>query len=173
MDLTQLSFETIVVLFTVLLAEGANGWSDAPVGTAAAAASGALTSRQALIVTALGNFIGLLVALVVGAAVAKTIGTGIVRPDIITIPAIGVAMVTTIAWSLIALRLGLPISKTHSLLAALAGVGWALGGINALLPASGHWGNSGWLAVLKGVMIALLAGSSLAWLLAKVLLSFK
>lgn len=170
MDWTYLTWDVLCVLVIVLAAEAANGWSDAPVGTSSAVASGALTSRQALLVTCIGNFVGLLAALVVGAAVAKTIGTGIVRPDIITIPSIGVAMSATIVWSLVALWLGFPISKTHSLLAALAGVGWALGGFQALMPESGNWSESGWLSVLKGMTVALLLGSSLAWFMASFIL---
>ena len=171
--LSSLTPGIVIVLILVLIAEAANGWSDAPVGTSSAVASGALKSRQALILTAFGNLAGLLVALFIGSKVAKTIGTGIVQPEFITIAAIGVAMVTSILWSFSALWLGVPISKTHSLLAALAGIGWAAGGLEALMPASGNWADSGWIAVFKGVFIALLLAGALSWILTKVLIRFK
>lgn len=173
MDLTQLSFGGFFVLFAVLLAELTNGMSDAPIGTSAAVASKALTGRQALAITAIGNFIGLMIALLLGAAVAKTIGTGIVRPEIITVGAIGVAMATTVVWALGATWLGLPISKTHSLLATLAGIGYALGGFDALLPVSGHLADSGWLLVFKGMLIAILVGSAFSWFVTKIIIRTK
>lgn len=171
MDLSVLTFGTVFVLFLVLLAEGSNGWSDAPVSTSSAVASGVLTGRQALWTTALGNFLGLIAALIFGAAVAKTIGTGIVQADVISTRSIGIAMVSTILWALAALWLGLPISKTHSLLAALAGIGYAHGGFEALLPESGRWQDSGWLAVGKGIFLALVCGSAISWFLTTVVIT--
>jgi len=53
MDFTQLSIGVVLVLISVLAAEAANGWTDAPAGTSAAVASGLLTSRQALWRTAI------------------------------------------------------------------------------------------------------------------------
>ena len=172
MDLSLLSVGTVVVLLLVLIAECSNGWSDAPASTSAAVASGVLTNKQALRITSAGNFLGLLAALVIGAAVAKTIGTGIVRSDLISIRSIGIAMVATIVWAGVALRLGLPISKTHSLLAALAGIGYAQGGLAALLPASGHWQDSGWVVVGIGVFLAIVCGSALAWFMTSVVIEF-
>lgn len=167
MDWSNLSISTGIVLILILLAEAANGWTDAPAGTSAAVASGALKSRTALFVTAIFNFLGLIAACYFGAAVAKTIGTGIVQPDLITIGSIGVAMITTILWSILAAWLGLPISKTHSLLAALAGIGFAVGGFDALLPASHNLADSGWVAVGKGVFSSLFIGSAVAWFLTR------
>lgn len=167
MDWSLLTPEVLVVLFVVLAAEASNGLSDAPVGTSAAVASGALTSRQALLVTAVGNFLGLILALILGAAVAKTIGTGIVQPSMITISSIGVAMFVSFSWAMLAVRLGLPVSKTHSLLAALAGIGFAQGGFEALMPASGNWADSGWVAVGKGIFFAIICGSAVSWFFAR------
>jgi PiT family inorganic phosphate transporter len=169
---SMLSFTAFVVLISILLAEATNGASDSPVGTSAAVASGVLTKRQALLMTAFGNFFGLIAAIILGAKVAETIGTGIVRADLITIESIGIAMVTSIAWASIAVWLGWPISKTHSLLASLAGIGFAYGGIEALLPVSGDWLKSGWIPAAEGVLLALVCGSAASFFLASVLLKF-
>lgn len=168
-DWTHLSLITGIVLVIVLVAEAANGWTDAPCGTSAAVASGVLKSRTALWLTAICNFIGLIAAAVFGAAVAKTIGTGIVRPEMISVASIGIAMFTTVAWSVFAAKFALPISKTHSVIAALAGIGFAQGGIDALLPASGHLVDSGWLAVGKGVVYAVAFGFFASWLLSTII----
>ncbi len=170
LDWSHLSVLAGFVMLSVLLAEAANGWTDAPCATSAAVATGVLSSRRALFVTVAGNFAGLMLSLVVGAAVAHTIGTGIVRPDLITVESIGIAMVTVFAWSCVSAWLGLPISKTHSLLAALAGIGFALGGFSALLPASGDWHDSGWVKVGIGAFSALVCGSALSWMLARAII---
>jgi|GEM_PF-6792563 PiT family inorganic phosphate transporter len=168
MDWSMISVNAAWVLVAVLAAEASNGWTDAPCSTSAAVATGVLSSKRALWVTSVGNFLGLLLALWVGAKVATTIGTGIVRPDIISINSIGIAMLTIIAWAAIAAWLGLPVSKTHSLLAALAGIGYAQGGLDALLPASGNWRDSGWVQAGIGVFLAIICGSALSWFLCRV-----
>lgn len=173
MDWSHVPVSTLLVLLSVLVAEFSNGWTDAPTGTSAAVASGVLTSRQALWITAAGNFVGLMAALVFGSAVAHTIGKGIVRADLISIPSIGLAMVTTIAWAGTVAWLGLPVSKTHSLLAALAGIGYAQGGLAALLPASGNWHDSGWVAAGSGVLIAIFGGSAMSWFITSVIATSK
>lgn len=173
MDPSHITFYVTLVLAIVLAAEFSNGWTDAPCGTSAAVASGVLTSRQALWITVVGNFVGLLFALVFGAAVAHTIGKGIVRPELISVASIGIAMLATIAWASIAVWLGLLVSKTHSLLAALAGIGYAQGGFAALLPASGSWHDSGWIAAGMGVFFAIFCGSAIAWFLTKLVVGLK
>jgi PiT family inorganic phosphate transporter len=173
MDPSHITFYIVVVLAAVLAAEFSNGWTDAPCGTSAAVASGVLKPRQALWITVIGNFVGLIAALFLGAAVAHTIGKGIVQPELISVVSIGAAMLTTIAWAAIAVWLGLPVSKTHSLLAALAGIGYAQGGFAALLPASGHIQDSGWIAVLLGVFFAIMCGSAISWFLTKLVVGLK
>lgn len=173
MDPTHLPFYVVAVLATVLAAEFSNGWTDAPTGTSAAVASGVLKRDHALWITVIGNFVGLVLALIFGAAVAHTIGKGIVQPELISVLSIGVAMLASIAWASVAVWLGLPVSKTHSLLAALAGIGYAQGGFTALMPASGHWQDSGWVAVALGVFFAILCGSAISWFLTKLVVGLK
>lgn len=108
-----------------------------------------------------------------GAAVAHTIGKGIVQPDAISVDSITVAMFATIAWAGFAAWIGLPVSKSHSLLAALAGIGYAQGGFAALLPASGNWHDSGWVSAKLGVVIAIIGGSAVSWFLTKLVVAFK
>lgn len=173
MNPTHITFYLVVVLAAVLAAEFSNGWTDAPCGTSAAVASGVLKPKQALWITVIGNFVGLIAALILGAAVAHTIGKGIVQPELISVLSIGAAMLTTILWAAIAVWLGLPVSKTHSLLAALAGIGYAQGGLAALLPVSGHLKDSGWIAVGLGVFFAIVCGSAISWFLTKLVVGLK
>jgi inorganic phosphate transporter, PiT family len=173
MDWSHATLSVYIALGAVLLAELMNGWTDAPTGTSAAVASKVLSSKQALWITAIGNFLGLILALILGAAVAHTIGKGIIQPSFISIDSITIAMLATVAWAGFASRVGLPVSKSHSLLAALAGIGYAQGGFAALLPQSGNWHDSGWIQAGIGVAIAILGGSAISWFLTKVVIGFK
>ena len=116
--LANIAPQVLFVLIIVLLAEAANGFTDAPTGTSAAVASGVLSPRQALMLTSLGNFVGLILALVTGAKVAETIGTGIVRPDVVSVGSIGIAMATTVLWAVVAWWFRFPIRMLPSQRAA-------------------------------------------------------
>ena len=146
----------ILVLLLVLGAKFLNGWTDAPNATAAAVATGLLTKRTALWLAVVLNMVGTLSALFFGAAVAKTIGTGIISPASVSLYSIGAAMTAVILWGLVAAYIGLPVSKSHALFAALAGAAFQGGGAHALL-------TSGWITILKGVLISTFAVFTLSW----------
>jgi len=153
-----------VVLLLVLGAEFLNGWTDAPNATAAAVATRLLTPRGALWLAVVLNAVGTLSALFFGAAIAKTIGTGIISPSVVNLYSIGAAMAAVICWGLIAAHMGLPVSKTHALLSALAGAAFFDGGTGALLA-------SGWTKVFYGVLISTFVVFTISWTLSS-LLSF-
>ena len=140
----------------MLGAEFLNGWTDAPNATAAAVATGLLTKRTALWLAVTLNAAGTLSALVFGAAVAKTIGTGIVSPSAVSLYSIGAAMTAVILWGLVAANIGLPVSKSHALFAALAGAAFQGGGAGALLA-------SGWITILEGVLISTFVVFIISW----------
>ncbi|MBI5456447.1 inorganic phosphate transporter [Candidatus Kaiserbacteria bacterium] len=144
------------MLLLVLGAEFLNGWTDAPNATAAAVATGLLTKKTALWLAAVLNFAGTLAALFFGAAVAKTIGTGIVSPDVVNLYSIGAAMSSVILWGLLAAYIGLPVSKSHALFAALAGAAFHDGGTAALV-------GYGWIKILKGVAISTFIVFIISW----------
>ena len=126
----------IVALATVLAAEFVNGWTDAPNVIATVISTGVLKPRWAVAMAVVFNILGAMG----GTAVAATVGSGIVAPSAITIPAITAAMLSIIAWGTIAARLGIPVSKSHALLAGLAGAGLAGGGWSARSgPAGRKW----------------------------------
>jgi PiT family inorganic phosphate transporter len=137
----------LFVLLLILGAEFVNGWTDAPNAIATVVSTRALRPLQAVLMAAVFNLVGVFS----GTAVAKTIGTGIVNPDMITLTTIGSAMVGIIAWSTFAARLGLPTSESHALVAGLAGAGFASGGWDALL-----W--EGWSKVLIGLAFSTFLG---------------
>jgi PiT family inorganic phosphate transporter len=132
----------------VLAAEFANGLTDAPNAIATVISTRVLSPRKAVIMAAALNILG---ASVTGTAVAATIGTDIVKPEAIGLHTVAAALITILIWTTIAWRLGLPTSKTHEMVAGLAGAGLATAGPSVLL-----W--SGWEKVLIGLGLAIALG---------------
>ena len=135
-----LTFGLILVLFLVLAAEFVNGATDAPNAIATVVSTRVLSPRMAVLMATLLNAVGVMS----GTAVAKTIGEGFIRADVVNLTTIGAAMVAIVVWSSFAWRFGLPTSETHALVASLTGAGFATGGMQALL-------SSGWKKVLIGL----------------------
>jgi PiT family inorganic phosphate transporter len=135
------------VLFLVLVAEFVNGWTDAPNAIATVVSTRVLTPYQALAMATVLNVLGTMS----GTAVAATIGTGIVRPEAITVGTVGAAMAGIIVWSTLAWYFGIPTSESHALVSGLAGAGLAAAGPSVLL-----W--PGWKKVLIGLGFSSLLG---------------
>jgi len=147
-------------LFAVLAAEFVNGWTDAPNAIATVVSTGVMTARQAIAMAVVMNTVGAMA----GTAVAATVGKGIVAPSALTIPAIAATMVSIIAWGSLAARLGIPVSKSHALLAGLAGAGFAGGGWQAL-----QW--AGWEKVIIGLVSSLFVGFVGAFVLGRIIIA--
>jgi PiT family inorganic phosphate transporter len=158
-----MSLTVLLVLALVLGAEFINGYTDAPNATATAVATGLLSRRKALWWAAVSNLLGLLPSLVFGSAVASTIGKGIVHPHTVTLDLIAAAMCAVIVWGRTAALIGLPVSKSHALFAALAGAAFVGGGTAALI-------GSGWVKIAEGVLISILVAGPLSWLLGRIVI---
>src|SRR4030065_476524 len=115
----------IVVLLLVLAAEFVNGWTDAPNAIATVVSTRVLSPLQAVTMAAILNIVG---ALVTGTAVATTIGTGIIKPEVIGLHTVASGMIAIVIWSTHAWRWGLATSETHALVAGLSGAGLACDG---------------------------------------------
>jgi PiT family inorganic phosphate transporter len=117
-----------LVLILAYLFEFANGWTDAPNSIATSVSTRVLRPFQAVLMAGVLNLVGALV----GTEVAKTIASGIVDPDYVTLTTIGAAVLAATIWALGAQYYGLPSSESHALVAALLGAGFAAGGLEAL-----------------------------------------
>jgi PiT family inorganic phosphate transporter len=155
-----LTVALIVALATVLAAEFVNGWTDAPNVIATVISTGVLAPRWAVPMAVVFNVLGAMG----GTAVAATVGRGIVDPSAMTLPAITATMLSIIAWGTIAARAGIPVSKSHALLAGLAGAGLAGGGWSAL-----EW--TGWQKVAVGLIGSLGLGFCGALLIGKLVIA--
>lgn len=155
----MLSFGLLVALFFVLYAEFINGWTDAPNAIATVVSTGVMSPRNAVVMAVVLNFVGALA----GTAVAATVGKGIVDSTFLTLPAISAAMISIIVWGTFAAKAGMPISKSHALLAGLAGAGLAGGGWQAL-----QW--TGWSKVFIGMFCAIPFGFVASILLGRLII---
>ncbi|TSC87164.1 MAG: phosphate transporter [Parcubacteria group bacterium Gr01-1014_8] len=150
-----------VALALVLSAEFINGWTDAPNAIATVVSTGTLPLHFAVPMAVFLNIAGALS----GTAVAATIGKGIVTTESVTVPAIAAAMVSIILWGGFAAYKGLPISKSHALIAGLAGAAVAGNGFNALL-----W--SGWEKILIGMLLSVIAGFGISFIIGRLIIMF-
>lgn len=151
----------IIALTAVLIAEFINGWTDAPNAIATVVSTGVMTPRIAIVMAVVLNTLGAMA----GTAVAATVGKGIVAPAALTLPAITAAMMAIIVWGTMAAKFGIPVSKSHALLAGLAGAGFAGGGLGAL-----QW--SGWEKVGIGLVCSIFLGFLMAWVIGTLVISF-
>ena len=156
--MSALTLGLAIALFAVLAAEFVNGWTDAPNAIATVVSTGVMTPRSAILMAVILNTVGALA----GTAVATTVGKGIVDPAALTLPTITSTMIAIIIWGTFAAKVGIPVSKSHALLAGLAGAAFAGGGLAALQTA-------GWQKVGIGIVSSIGLGCLLAMLIGKII----
>lgn len=121
----------VIFVVTIALALAyayANGANDAANAVAAVISTRAMTPFWAVLMGAVLNLAGALT----GTAVAKTIAKGIVEPSQITEYTAMAAILGSVIWVLMATRLGVPVSVSHSLIASMVGAGLATAGVDAI-----------------------------------------
>ena len=121
-----MSAELVAVLAVILVAmvfDYTNGFHDAANAIATSISTRALTPRVALLMAAVGNFIGTHF----GGKVAATVGSGLIEPprSLAGLAIVFAGVVGAICWNLITWYFGLPSSSSHALIGGL--VGAALG----------------------------------------------
>lgn len=121
-----------VLVLLALLFAFMNGYNDSGSMVATLISTGTMNAREALLLAALGNFIG---PFIFGVAVAVVVGTGIVDPGGITLASVAVALLSAFAWDVVASVIGIPSSSSHALVGGLIGGGVAAGGVGVVEPA--------------------------------------
>jgi PiT family inorganic phosphate transporter len=125
------SFNLLIAVICLTLAfEFSNGWHDAANSIATVVSTRVLTPFRAVVWAAFWNFIA---AFVFGTAVAKTIGKGMVRIELVDEKVLLAGLLGAIAWNLITLVLGLPTSSSHALMGGYGGAAVAHAGFKALI----------------------------------------
>jgi len=120
----------IALVATALLFDFLNGLHDAANSIATIVSTRVLSPRYAVGWAAFFNFVAFLVF---GLHVAKTIGTGIVAPNVITDQVIFGALMGAIVWNVITWLGGIPSSSSHALIGGLVGSGVAHSGWRAIV----------------------------------------
>ncbi len=149
-----------------------NGFHDASNAIATLVATRGATPAQAVLLSAVFNMAG---AVLLGTAVADTIGKIVTVPQGQMVAVVGAGLAGATAWNAITWWRGLPSSSGHALVGGLVGAAVAdgfisgSGGIDAV-----QWGGfDGWHPTgVIGVLIALLISPVLGFLVAFLLLRF-
>jgi inorganic phosphate transporter, PiT family len=117
--LNVLFWAVFAVIAAAMLFDYTNGFHDAANAIATSISTRALTPRVALLVAALGNFVGTHF----GAKVAKTVGSGLVTlpPGEQSLGIVFAGVVGAIGWNVLTWYFGIPSSSTHALFGGLVG----------------------------------------------------
>ena len=152
----------IALVVTALLFDFMNGMNDAANSIATVVSTRVLAPRYAVVWAAFFNFVAFLVF---GQNVARTLGTGIVAPGIITDQVVFGALLGAICWQVTTWAAGIPSSSTHALIGGLVGAGVAHAGFKVIV-----WQGVGktvaaiFLSPSIGCVLALLFMAVVAWL---------
>ncbi|MCX7641894.1 MAG: inorganic phosphate transporter [Elusimicrobiales bacterium] len=120
----------ISLIFLALVFDFYNGANDAANSISTIVATKVLKPWQAVLWAAFFNFIALIL---VGTAVAKTIGKGIIDINIVDNHVIFGTLIGASGWTAFATYMGLPISASHSLIGGLIGAAIAKAGKDAVI----------------------------------------
>jgi inorganic phosphate transporter, PiT family len=121
----------VIFLIIVALAfDFLNGFHDSANAISTIVSTRVLSPRNAVLWAAFFEFSAVFF---VGVQVAKTIGTGIINPDIVDNILILSALGGAITWNIITWYYGLPSSSSHALIGGLIGAGVVQGGTDVLV----------------------------------------
>ena len=121
---------TVAIVVCALLFDFINGFHDTANAIATAVSTKALKPRHAILLAAVMNFIGALMA----TGVAQTIAKDIVDPFKLENGSIVIlaALLSAIAWNLITWYFGIPSSSSHALIGSIAGAAIGSAGFGVL-----------------------------------------
>ncbi len=156
-----------ILAITVLLTLGVifvNGWTDAPNAIATCISTRCMNVRPAIIMSAIFNFLGVLIMTHINASVASTISNMVdfgTDTDMALV-ALCAALFSIVVYSVGASIFGIPTSESHSLIAGLTGAAIAIqGGTDGV-------NMDEWVKVLYGLVLSLVIGFALGWGLCKI-----
>lgn len=155
-----------VLAITTLLTLGVifvNGWTDAPNAIATCVTTRCMRVRPAIIMSAVLNFLGVLVMTRLNASVASTISNMVDfgADTHAALIALCAALFSRVVYSVAASVFGIPTSESHSLIAGLTGAAIAIQG--GLAGVNGQE----WVKVIYGLVMSLLFGFAIGWLCCK------
>ena len=162
MDIGGVPLGLIALIVVALAFDFLNGLHDAANSIATIVSTRVLKPQYAVFWAAFFNFIAFLFF---GLHVAKTVGSGIVSPDLIDDAVIFGALSGAIVWNVVTWMGGIPSSSSHALIGGIVGAGIAKAGSGAVL-----WGGLDKtiaaivLSPLTGVILALFLVLAVSWM---------
>jgi inorganic phosphate transporter, PiT family len=140
------------IVAVALVFDFINGFHDSANSIATVVSTRVLSPGVAVVWAAVFN---VLAAFVVGTAVAKTIGKGLIEPSVVDPDLILSALIGAILWNIITWYVGLPSSSSHALIGGLGGAAIAKAGFPALQL-------GGWVLPVAFIFISPILGLALA-----------
>ncbi len=139
------SFGFVIFLILVALVfDFLNGFHDSANAISTIVSTRVLSPKYAILWAAFFEFAAVFF---VGVQVAKTVGTGIINPDIVNNLLILSALGGAIIWNIITWYFGLPSSSSHALIGGLIGAGLVDGGTGVLV----------WSGIIKTAVFVVLS----------------
>jgi PiT family inorganic phosphate transporter len=161
MEIGGFALPLILLIIVALAFDFLNGLHDAANSIATIVSTRVLKPQYAVAWAAFFNFIAFMFF---GLHVAKTVGSGIVSPDLVDDAVIFGALSGAIVWNVVTWLAGIPSSSSHALIGGIVGAGIAKAGIHAVV-----WdGLSKTVAAIvlspmTGVILALLLVLAVSW----------
>jgi inorganic phosphate transporter, PiT family len=146
----------VAIILVAFAFDFINGFHDSANSIATVVGTRVLSPVAAVAWAATFNFLALFV---VGTAVAKTIGKGMIDVEIVTPSVILGGLLGAIVWNLLTWYYGIPSSSSHALIGGYAGSAVAKAGWAAIV-----WGSK-WITTIAFILISPLLGMALGWLL--------
>ena len=165
MDTALLTPAIIALIFVALAFDFMNGMHDSANAIATVVSTRVLKPVQAVLWAGLFNFAAYFLF---EAHVAKTVGSGIISPDLVDNAVVFGALAGAIVWNVITWLAGIPSSSSHALVGGIVGAGVAKAGFSAII-----WGGLSKtiyaivLSPFTGFLIAILLMILASWAFVK------
>jgi PiT family inorganic phosphate transporter len=143
--------DLLLLIITVLVAltfDFLNGFHDAANSIATVVSTRVLSPKLAVLWAAFFNFVA---AFLLGTAVAKTIGSGMIHIEVVTQYVVIAGLLGAIVWDLLTWWWGLPTSSSHALIGGMAGAAIMRAGWGVIITA-------GWYKTLIFIVVAPVMG---------------
>ena len=121
---------TVTSVILVLAVVFVNGLTDAPNAIATVVVTRCMSLKKALLMSALFNFLGIIVMSAVNNSVTETVSNIVDFGSVAHFSSVALssALFSIVLWAVVAWYFGIPTSESHALIAGLTGSGLALNG---------------------------------------------
>jgi PiT family inorganic phosphate transporter len=143
----------IITVLVALIFDFLNGFHDAANSIATVVSTRVLSPKLAVLWAAFFNFVA---AFLLGTAVAKTIGSGMIRVEQVTQYVVITGLIGAIVWDVLTWWWGLPTSSSHALIGGMGGAAVMRSGWHVIIA-------SGWYKTLIFIVVAPIMGLVLSF----------